>query len=98
MMLIFTVCPVGFEWFNGQRCVAVIETAASKNAAVAKCKELNPLATLMMPKTMFEQIKLEQFVVEKSIAGTDFYIGMAQTDGYWFWDDGSPVFVRSRFQ
>jgi hypothetical protein len=33
----------------------------------------------MMPKSSFQQQKLEQFALNKSISGSNFFIGMTQT-------------------
>ena len=90
------VCPEGFEWFDQSGCIALVQTPANKDAAIAVCQKLNPRAKLMMPKTSFKQIKLQQYAESKSLSSTTFFLGMSKATGYWLWDDGTPVFVQCK--
>ena len=91
-----TVCPDGFEWFDHSGCIALVKTPAAKDAAITECQKLNPRAKLMMPKTSFKQLKLEQFAAAKSLSETNYFLGMSKVAGHWLWDDGAPVFVQCK--
>jgi hypothetical protein len=39
-------------------------------------------------------MKVEQFVGSKSVAQTDFFLGLSKIGGTWTWDDGTPLFVK----
>ena len=74
--------------------MALVTTAASKTAAQQTCKDINPAAVLMMPKTDQIAQQLQQFISGKTVQDGNFYLGMSNIGGQWIWDDGSPVFVR----
>jgi hypothetical protein len=89
------VCPAGFQWLDQQGCAAVIQEPSSKSEALQKCRDKNPYANLMMPKTAYQQLKLEQLVEGVSNASL-FFLGMTKTAGYWYWDDGTAVFLKCK--
>ena len=74
--------------------MALVTTAASKTAAQQACKDINPAAELMMPKTDQTARQLQQFISSKTVQDGNFYLGMSKIGGQWIWDDGSPVFVQ----
>ena len=94
--LFFSVCPPGFEWLDNHGCIALIEEALTKADALAKCQSKNQLAHLMMPKTKFEQLKLQQFLAGNNFTDGSFFLGMSKVDKQWLWDDGSPVFTQCK--
>jgi hypothetical protein len=96
--LFVSVCPTGFTWLSQQGCVAILQQPATKSVAVEQCKDLNPKSNLMMPKNEWHQMKLEQFAKIYNVTNTSFFIGLTQTDGYWYWDDGTSVFVKCKNQ
>ena len=95
-MFYLPVCPTGFEWFDQNGCVALVTTPASKANAITQCQTLNPSANLVMPKTGYNQMKLQQFLLGKTTTKMNMFLGMGNVDGKWLWDDGSPVFVRCK--
>ena len=90
-----TACPEGFSWLDHQGCVAVVEDPLPRDEALAKCRQNNPNANLMLPKTAAGQAQLEGLVGGMPESGGSYFIGMTRVDGHWLWDDGSPVFVTS---
>ena len=76
--------------------MALVTAPATKADAIAQCKTMNPRAQLVMPKTGFNQIKLDQFVSAKTTTKIEMFLGMEKLEGKWMWDDGIPVFVRCK--
>jgi hypothetical protein len=75
--------------------VAVIQNAASKSDALSQCQAINPASNLMMPKSSFTQLKMEQLAERMNISNITVFLGMSKADGgQWLWDDGTPVFVK----
>ena len=50
----------------------------------------------MMPKTEFQQLKLQQFLAGKNFTDGNFFLGMLKIKNQWLWDDGSPVFTQCK--
>jgi hypothetical protein len=66
-----------------------------KSSAIqGKCQALNPAASLVMPKTDWTQNLLERFGNLKNFSDGKIFLGMSKINGQWFWDDGTPIFVR----
>ncbi len=74
--------------------MTVIQNAVSKSDALSQCQAINPAANLLMPKTAFTQLKLEQFAARMNMSNVTIFLGMNKIDGQWLWDDGTPVFVK----
>ena len=91
-----SVCPTGFTWFNQQSCVAIVQQPETKSAALKYCKDLNSRANLMMPKSEYIQLNLEQLEETWNVTSATVFIGLTKTDGYWYWDDGTSLFVRCK--
>ncbi len=90
------VCPDGFESLDGMNCVKLIDTAASKADALTQCHSVNPRATLVTPKTDLQQRNLVQFLKDHNV-NEDVHLGLSKKDdGFWYWDDGEPLFVQRR--
>ena len=88
------VCPDGFTSLDGINCVTVIDTAASKEDALAECRKLNPSAIMVTPKTEVQQRQLQKLLNDGSVT-EDIHIGLSKADdGHWYWDDGDPLFVQ----
>jgi hypothetical protein len=73
-----------------------MEEPLSRPEALKKCRESNPNANLMMPKSANGQHMLERFLTGRNFMNGNFFLGMEKNNGHWFWDDGSPVFVTRK--
>jgi len=91
-----SVCPPGFSWLDENGCVAMIERPLSKQEALTKCREKNTNANLVMAKTAQAQLLLQNMADGKTLSNGNFFLGMTKTNGHWYWDDGSPVFVTCK--
>ena len=49
-----------------------------------------------MPKTAWTQTHLEDFANLKNFSDGKIFLGMSKNNGHWYWDDGTPVFVRCK--
>ena len=77
-------------------CLAVFAESLSKESAQSKCQSINPSAKLIMPKTAWTQTHLEDFANLKNFSDGKIFLGMSKNNGHWYWDDGTPVFVRCK--
>ena len=69
---------------------------AIKDAAVASCQTLNPGASLLMPKSIHDQLVLEQYLKSSDLT-SEIFLGAEKRDsGHWFWDDEKPMFVSGK--
>ena len=90
-------CPIGFTWLNMKKCVKIMDSSASKEDALSACKVVHPRATLLTPKSHLEQKEMEKFFLSAQLEDDIFLGAKKSEDGQWFWDDGSPLFVESKF-
>ena len=88
------VCPKGFQWYDKESCALVVNTQLGKDDALAKCKELQPSATMIMPQSKHEQLKMNQFLKRNGFSSSIFLGAKKASDGHWYWDDGSAVFTE----
>ena len=96
MYIFVPVCPTGFSWMDKRGCVNVATEPLSKSEAVKKCRQQNPSANLVMPQTEYEQKMLQNFASGLNLTGNNYFLGMTKTDGHWYWDDGTAVFVMRK--
>ena len=91
-----TVCPDGFQWYDMKTCAKTMDSAASKDDAIASCKSLNPGATLAIPKSTHEQKIMEQYLKRTDFTDEIFLGAIKKDNGHWFWDDENPMFVSGK--
>jgi hypothetical protein len=78
--------------------VALIEEPSTKAEAIGKCKSKSAdSGHLVIPRTSFQQMKLEQFLSKRNFTDGEFFLGMTKVQNQWLWDDGSPVFVQCNY-
>lgn len=88
-----SICPPGFTMYDKKFCAKVMDSTANKDDATTACKNLNPGANLLMPKTHHDQLLMSNFL-ENSNENSEVYLGMKKdSSGHWMWDTGNPVFV-----
>ncbi len=90
------VCPPGFNWLDQKGCVSVATEPLSKSEALKKCRQQNPNANLMMPQTENEQKTFQNFISGLNLTGNNYFLGVTKTNGHWYWDDESAVFVMRK--
>lgn len=71
--IFISVCPGGFDWLDGQGCVALITKATSKSDALAECQKMNEKASLFMPKTDYITMKYRQYLASKGVNKTQLF-------------------------
>ena len=55
------------------------------------CDDFGPSAQLVQPKTVFAQMSLEKFGIEKQFSEENIFLGMTKKGLAWYWNDNQTV-------
>ncbi len=92
----FLVCPDGFEMLDNERCVTRVSVLGLRvSADKSSCNGTNPSSQLVQPKTVFGQMSLQNFGIEKKFLEENIFLGMAKTAGVWYWNNGQQAVQAS---